>query len=93
MKFLISMNNKAPIGIFDSGLGGLTVLQKIQDIYAERQSYITKRAKKFAELVRKKYALSKTPFHILLQKALAYKKKYNLKDEEFEEFRRRCCFL
>ena len=32
MKSLISMNNKAPIGIFDSGLGGLTVLQKIQDI-------------------------------------------------------------
>ena len=64
------------------------LVQKIQDIYAERQSYITKRAKKFAELVRKKYALSKTPFHILLQKALAYKKKYNLKVEEFEEFRR-----
>jgi len=26
------MNNDAPIGIFDSGLGGLTVLKKIQQL-------------------------------------------------------------
>ena len=32
MKNPLSMNNSAPIGIFDSGLGGLTVLKKIQDI-------------------------------------------------------------
>ena len=32
MKSPLLINNNSPIGIFDSGLGGLTVLQKIQEV-------------------------------------------------------------
>ena len=64
------------------------LVQKIQDVFTDQQRRISKVAKKFAKLVRKKYAESKTPFHILLQKALAYKKTYDLNESQFAEFKR-----
>jgi hypothetical protein len=64
------------------------LVQKIQDVFTDQQRRISKVAKKFAKLVRKKYAQSNTPFHVLLQKALAYKKKYDLSEAQFAEFQR-----
>ena len=64
------------------------LVSKIQAVYQERHAKVTRKAKKFAKLVREKYSSTNTPFHILLEKALAFKKKYNLSDAEFEEFKR-----
>ena len=64
------------------------LVAKIQEVFTKQHVKITKRAKKFAELVGKKYSDTNTPFHVLLQKALAYKKKHNLSDVEFAEFQR-----
>jgi hypothetical protein len=60
----------------------------IQNIYSEKYSNIIKKARKFASLIRDRYANSQTPFHILLQKAIKYKIAYNLSDDEFAEFQR-----
>lgn len=68
--------------------GDQELLDQIQDKYVERSRAIRKRAKKFAKLISERYSLQNYPLHILLKKALKYKKKYNLTDPEFEEFRR-----
>ena len=60
----------------------------IQNMYAEKYTHITQKAKKFAQLIRDKYSNSQTPFHILLEKAIKYKTKYLLSDDEFAEFQR-----
>jgi len=64
------------------------LVDNIQNIYSEKYSNIIKKAKKFADIIRKKYANTQTPFHILLQKAMKYKIAYNLSDDEFAEFQR-----
>lgn len=64
------------------------LVNKIQDLYIEKQSNLLKKAKKFAELIREKYSQSQTPFHTLLEKAHKYKVKYGLTDAEFAEFQR-----
>ena len=64
------------------------LVNKIQSAYLETQGNITKKAKKFAQLIREKYSDSQTPFHLLLEKAYKYKVKYDLNDEEFAEFQR-----
>jgi hypothetical protein len=69
--------------------GNEELVEKIQKAYIEKYTEITKRAKKFAKLIREKYANTKYPFHILLEKAYKYKQKYNLSDEEFTEFQRK----
>ena len=61
---------------------------EIQAAFIKRHSKVTKRAKKFAQLIRERYSDSKYPFHVLLEKALKYKAKHNLSDEEFAEFKR-----
>ena len=61
---------------------------QIQAAFIQRHTKVTKRAKKFAQLIRERYSDSKYPFHLLLEKALKYKKKHNLTDEEFTEFKR-----
>ena len=61
---------------------------EIQAAFIKRHSKVTKRAKKFAQLIRERYSDSKYPFHVLLEKALKYKAKHNLSDEEFSEFKR-----
>ena len=64
------------------------IVDKIQSAYIELTGDITKKAKKFAQLIREKYSDSNTPFHILLEKAYKYKVKYGLTDNEFAEFQR-----
>ena len=64
------------------------LVSKIQTAFQERHAKVTRKAKKFAKLVREKYSKTNTPFHVLLEKALMFKKKYNLSDDEFEEFKR-----
>lgn len=68
--------------------GNEEIVDKIQTAYLEKFSEITKRAKKFAQLIREKYSNSQYPFHILLEKAIKYKEKHQLTDEEFSEFQR-----
>jgi hypothetical protein len=68
--------------------GDEELLDQIQDAFMERSREIRKRAKKFARMITERYQSQNYPLHILLKKALKYKKKYNLADSEFEEFRR-----
>ncbi len=63
-------------------------MAKIQNDFQEKHRKITKRAKKFATLIREKYGDSQYPFHILLEKAKLFKTKHNLTDNEFAEFQR-----
>ncbi len=64
------------------------LVEQIQNLFLERHNKIVKKAKKFAQLVREKYSDQSHPFHVLLGKALLYKKKHNLSDDEFEVFKR-----
>ena len=66
------------------------LVNKIQDAFVDKHEAILKRAKKFAKLVRDKYASKNYPLHILLQKAHKYKVKYNLTDDEYNIFYRIC---
>lgn len=68
--------------------GDEELLDQIQDAFMERSREIRKRAKKFARMITERYQSQNYPLHILLKKAMKYKKKYNLADSEFEEFRR-----
>lgn len=63
------------------------LLDAIQDGFIERTKEIRKKGVKFAKMVRDKYSNS-IPLHMLLKKAHKFKKKYNLSDAEFSEFRR-----
>jgi len=69
-------------------LGNEELVEKIQRLFVEKHTEISKRAKKFAQLIREKYANSQYPFHILIEKAYKYKVKHGLTDEEFSEFQR-----
>ena len=64
------------------------LVDQIQKAYLEKHQAITKKAKKFAQLIREKYSNQQYPFHVLLEKARLYKAKYDLSDEEFAEFQR-----
>ena len=68
--------------------GDKELLDQIQDAYIEKSRSIRKRARKFAKLIIERYGTQNYPLHILLKKALKFKKKYNLSDSEFSEFRR-----
>lgn len=63
------------------------LIDVIQDKYYEKIGAIRKRAMKFTKLIEKKYGSMGYPLHIVLNKALKYKKKYNLSEPEFEIFR------
>ena len=63
------------------------LLDAIQDGFIERTREIRKKGRKFAKMVREKYS-NTIPLHMLLKKAHKFKKKYNLSDAEFSEFRR-----
>jgi hypothetical protein len=69
-------------------LGDSELYEKVQRLFVEKHTEITKRAKKFAHLIREKYANSQYPFHILLEKAYKYKVKHGLSEEEFSAFQR-----
>lgn len=64
------------------------LVDQIQSMYLEQHNKIVKKAKKFAKLIREKYSDTSYPFHVLLNKAMLYKKKHNLSDEQFAEFKR-----
>jgi len=64
------------------------LVNKIQTAYVEKHLNITKKAKKFAELIREKYSNNQYPFHILLEKARLFKVKHGLSEDEFSEFQR-----
>lgn len=68
--------------------GNEELVDKIQRAYIEKHTELNKRAKKFATLIREKYSNSQYPFHILLEKAIKYKNKHGLTDDEFVEFQR-----
>lgn len=62
--------------------------QKIQNMFIQKYEKISKRANKFAQIIAAKYAASPMPYHMMLEKALKYKQRYNLSDDEFALFRR-----
>ena len=64
------------------------LVERIMAAFQEAHANVTKSAKKFAKIIREKYSKTNTPYHVLLEKARAYKKQFNMSDEEFEEFRR-----
>ena len=64
------------------------LVDKIQRAYLDKQGSITKKAKKFAQLIREKYSNQQYPFHVLLEKARLFKVKHGLSDDEFAEFQR-----
>lgn len=66
----------------------IDLVEKIQQLYLEKYERITRKAKKFAQLIKEKYNNEQYPFHTLLEKARLYKQKHNLSDEEFQEFQR-----
>jgi hypothetical protein len=68
---------------FDDG-----TYDKIQKHFLERHHLISKKAKKFAKLIREKYGLQQLPFHTLLENSKLFKTKYGLSEEEFAEFQR-----
>jgi hypothetical protein len=61
---------------------------RIQAAFIEKHTEILKKARKFADLIRERYSDSQYPFHLLLAKALKYKQKHGLTDDEFAEFKR-----
>tara|TARA_B110000977_G_C11080220_1_gene492691 strand:+ start:1057 stop:2751 length:1695 start_codon:yes stop_codon:yes gene_type:complete len=66
----------------------IDLADKIQTAFIEKHRQITKKAKKFAQLIRERYSNEDQPFHILLNKALQFKEKLSLSDAEFAEFQR-----
>ena len=63
------------------------IFDMVQESYFDRLASIRKRSIKFTKLIERKYGMLGHPLHIILNKALKYKKKYNLSEEEFELFR------
>ena len=64
------------------------LVEEIQRLYLEKYNKLVRRARKFADLIKKKYGSSQYPFHVLLDKAKKFKQKHNLHDDEFVLFRR-----
>jgi len=61
-------------------------IEKIQDEYYEKIDAVRRRAAKFCKLIDRKYGAQGYPLHVVLNKALKYKQKYNLSESEFELF-------
>lgn len=67
--------------------GDVELADKIQKTYIDKYHLISKKAKKFAKLIREKFPTD-YPFHTLLEKARMAKTRYNLSENEFAEFQR-----
>jgi hypothetical protein len=65
----------------------IQLVDKIQEAYYEKVTDLRRRAIKFTKLIERKYGGMGYPLHVVLNKALKYKKKYELSDSEFEMFR------
>ena len=63
------------------------IVDRIQAKFNEVHEDITRKAKKFAKLIRDRYGESNAPFHQLLAKAKAHQKKFGLTDAQFQEFK------
>jgi hypothetical protein len=64
------------------------LVENIQRLYLEKYNLISKKAKKFAKLVREKYGDQQYPFHQLLSKTKLFAAKYKMSPEEYAEFQR-----
>jgi hypothetical protein len=64
------------------------LVDKIQKAYIEKHQTLSRKAKKFAQLIREKYSNQQYPFHLLLEKARLFKVKHGLTEDEFAEFQR-----
>lgn len=64
------------------------IVDQINDLFTEKVHDIRKKARKFVKLMVNKYGVNNHPLHVILRKALKYKKKYEYTDSEFEEFKR-----
>lgn len=79
--------DKASMNEVRRKFGDDKVFDMVQEAYFERLASIRKRSIKFTKLIERKYGMYGHPLHIILNKAIKYKKKYNLSEEEFELFR------
>ena len=64
----------------------IDLANQIQKAYLIKHSYITKKAKKVVNVIKKKYGSQNLPYHYLLEKALIFKKKYKFSDAVFMAF-------
>jgi hypothetical protein len=79
--------DKASMSDVRRKFGDDKVFDMVQEAYFERLASIRKRSIKFTKLIERKYGMYGYPLHIILNKAIKYRKKYNLSEEEFELFR------
>jgi hypothetical protein len=79
--------DKASINELRKKFGDDKLFDMVQEAYFERLALIRKRSIKFTKLIERKYGMYGYPLHVILNKALKYKDKYNLSEEEFELFR------
>jgi len=79
--------DKASMNDLRRKYGDDKIFDTVQEAYFEKLAYIRKRSIKFTKLIERKYGMYGHPLHIILNKAVKYKKKYNLSEEEFELFR------
>jgi hypothetical protein len=82
------VNAKDLAKIRDKYANNPNLVDKIEQQFQEKHRMISKKARKFAELIRKKYSNRQYPFHVLLDKARLFKVKHGLSDSEFAEFQR-----
>jgi hypothetical protein len=62
------------------------VAEEVFAAYKERKDMVERKGQKFANLIRTRYQSQNLPFNRYYKKALKYKKKYGLSDEEFDKF-------
>jgi hypothetical protein len=79
--------DKASMNDLRRKYGDDKIFDTVQEAYFEKLASIRKRSIKFTKLIERKYGMYGHPLHIILNKAIKYKKKYNLSEEEFELFR------
>jgi hypothetical protein len=70
--------------MFRERYGDTKLVEKVFEAYKDRKDLITKKARKFKELLSSKYFNLSLPS--LLEKARKYAKKYDLSDDEFSAF-------
>ncbi len=68
--------------------GDEELVNKIQQVFVVKHATIVRGAKKFAAAVRRRYANTNVPYHMLLQKARLHARKYKMSGAEFAEFQR-----
>ena len=72
----------------DAILHNKDVAVSVFQAYKDRRDMVERKGNKFANLMRQRYGTKNLPWNRYEKKALKYKKKYNLSDDEFEVFKR-----